>query len=149
MKWPIPRARQERREIAAKLFYSMSPTHKSAQAVNTVSGRWHPNISSFVHSVSVLVFSIIFCVRFFAENLGYGYISGKCYKTTAKNLSSSSSSPLLLLSYLFLFQLVRKKKFLNTSYSPRKLHENILPLFSIVLLFSSPLLNIKLLLPEM
>lgn len=41
-----------------------------------------------LYTISVLVFSSFFGI--FARNLSYGYISGKYYKTTQKNLSTDS-----------------------------------------------------------
>lgn len=88
-----------------------------------------------------------FCV--FTQNLGYGYISGKFYKTTQKNLSTDSLFCRRRRRIYFFFKLF-SKIFLNISYSQRgKKLENILPLFSIISFFSFSLLSIKLPPPEM
>lgn len=84
-KWPIPFERQERSGIAQNFPIPCVSTHKSTRelwiqfrvdAIQIFSIRLHG--SSFG----------IYCV--FTRNLGYGYISGKYYKTTQKNLSTDS-----------------------------------------------------------
>lgn len=53
-KWPIPFKRQARSGIAQNFSIPCASTH--ARAVNTASGRWHPNIFPFACAVPVLAF---------------------------------------------------------------------------------------------
>lgn len=145
-KWPIPFERQERSGIAQNFSIPCVSTHKSTRelwiqfrfdAIQIFSIRLHG--SSFG----------IFCV--FTRNLGYGYISGKYYKTTQKNLSTDS---------VFFLQNRRRCRriyvffnlFTKISQSAKKCTKSFWPcfqLFSFTPLTLSLLLRIESLLPEM